>query len=109
MLLQVGVSGTLSLNQDDVLFVPPVHTRAHTHTRTHTQAYTYTHTHIHAGLEDWATDLVYLTNGKIELSSDLASVQALTVLRQRGVPAPLFRLDSKFIHSDLTKNASKFY
>jgi hypothetical protein len=26
-------------------------------------------------------------------------VQALTVLRQRGVPAPLFRLDSKFIRN----------
>jgi len=49
-------------------------------------------THIFDGLEDWATDIVFLTNGKIEINSALNELPALQELRQNKVPAPLFRL-----------------
>jgi CCR4-NOT complex subunit CAF16 len=49
-------------------------------------------THIFDGLEDWATDIVYLTNGKISINSSLKDLEGLQELRQQKVPAPLFRL-----------------
>lgn len=49
-------------------------------------------THIFDGLEDWATDVVFLTNGRIEVNSPLQQIDALQQLRKDKVPAPLFRL-----------------
>ena len=49
-------------------------------------------THIFDGLENWATDVVFLTNGKIEINSPLKDLAGLQELRQKRVPAPLFRL-----------------
>jgi len=49
-------------------------------------------THIFDGLEHWATDVVFLTNGKIEIQSSLDQLADLQALREKRVPAPLFRL-----------------
>ena len=42
-------------------------------------------THIFDGLENWATDVVFLTNGKIDISSPLDGIPALQELRQKKV------------------------
>jgi CCR4-NOT complex subunit CAF16 len=49
-------------------------------------------THIFDGLEHWATDVVFLTNGSIKLNSPIDHLEELNVLRMNKVPAPLFRL-----------------
>ena len=42
-------------------------------------------THIFDGLENWATDVVFLTNGKIEISSPLNKLPELQELRNKKV------------------------
>lgn len=48
--------------------------------------------HILDGLEDWATHLAFLDEGRIALCQPLDDVDELRALRQRGVAAPLLRL-----------------
>jgi len=57
-------------------------------------------THIFDGLETWATDAVYLSNGKIELHSPLPDIADLNVLRAQKVPAPLFRLVEVWLRAE---------
>ena len=61
-------------------------------------------THIFDGLEDWATDLVYLTDGKIQLASPLEHLSQLNALRQHKVPAPLFRLVEVWLREEFQRH-----
>ncbi len=82
-----------------------IHT--HTHTHIHTQTHTYIQflreeselrqvtiiyaTHIFDGLEDWATDLVFVREGKVVVNKKFEEVEELKQLKQENVQAPLFR------------------
>jgi len=60
-------------------------------------------THIFDGLENWATDVVFLTNGKIDISSPLSELEALQELRAKKVPAPLFRLVEVWLRKEFNE------
>jgi len=60
-------------------------------------------THIFDGLENWATDVVFLTNGKIDISSPLNELEGLQELRAKKVPAPLFRLVEVWLRKEFNE------
>ena len=64
-------------------------------------------THIFDGLEHWATDVVFLSNGKINISCPLDALPALAALRERGVPAPLFRLVEVWLRDELKSSLAE--
>ena len=64
-------------------------------------------THIFDGLEHWATDVVFLSNGKINISCPLGALPALAALRERGVPAPLFRLVEVWLRDELKSSLAE--
>mmetsp|Transcript_2931 Transcript_2931/g.8066 ORF Transcript_2931/g.8066 Transcript_2931/m.8066 type:complete len:303 (+) Transcript_2931:683-1591(+) len=57
-------------------------------------------THIFDGLEQWATDLVYIRNGRVLVRDQLSRLPELQALRQAGEPAPLFRLVEAWLRSE---------
>ncbi len=48
-------------------------------------------THIFDGLEDWATDLVFVREGKVAVNKKFEDVTELRDLKEANVQAPLFR------------------
>jgi CCR4-NOT complex subunit CAF16 len=58
-------------------------------------------THIFDGLEHWATDVVYLTDGSIKINCPLANLPELEALKEKGVPAPLFRLVEVWLREEI--------
>ncbi len=48
-------------------------------------------THIFDGLEDWATDLVFVREGKVAVNKKFEDVTELRELKEANVQAPLFR------------------
>lgn len=57
-------------------------------------------THILEGLEDWATHLAYLHDGKIALMQPLTAIAELQALKARNVTAPLLRLVDGWLRRD---------
>jgi CCR4-NOT complex subunit CAF16 len=57
-------------------------------------------THILEGLEDWATHLAYLRDGKIERAQPLDAIVELQTLRRSHVTAPLLRLVDGWLRRD---------
>mmetsp|Transcript_2947 Transcript_2947/g.8178 ORF Transcript_2947/g.8178 Transcript_2947/m.8178 type:complete len:376 (+) Transcript_2947:1596-2723(+) len=55
---------------------------------------------LRAGLEQWATDLVYIRNGRVQVRDQLSRLPELQALRQAGEPAPLFRLVEAWLRSE---------
>eukprot|EP00287_Rhodomonas_sp_CCMP768_P032103 CAMPEP_0202854164 /NCGR_PEP_ID=MMETSP1389-20130828/90860_1 /ASSEMBLY_ACC=CAM_ASM_000865 /TAXON_ID=302021 /ORGANISM="Rhodomonas sp., Strain CCMP768" /LENGTH=577 /DNA_ID=CAMNT_0049532745 /DNA_START=76 /DNA_END=1810 /DNA_ORIENTATION=+ len=49
-------------------------------------------THIFDGLDKWATDLVYITQGTVTVNNKLSELEELNALKAKNTPAPLFRL-----------------
>lgn len=70
-------------------------------------------THIFDGLEHWASDIIYLTEGVITVNDTLEELPALNQLKAEGVPAPLFRLVESWLRveferrKELLKNKKK--
>ena len=57
-------------------------------------------THILEGLEDWATHLAYLDNGRIALMQPLGEVAEFAALKAEGATAPLLRLVDRWLRRD---------
>jgi CCR4-NOT complex subunit CAF16 len=57
-------------------------------------------THILEGLEDWATHLAYLHDGRIAVTAPLADLDEFVALKQRRVTAPLLRLVDAWLRRD---------
>jgi CCR4-NOT complex subunit CAF16 len=57
-------------------------------------------THILEGLEDWATHLAYLDDGRIALMQPLDQISEFTALKQKSVTAPLLRLVDGWLRRD---------
>ena len=57
-------------------------------------------THILEGLEDWATHLAYLDDGRIALMQPLGEVAEFTALKAEGATAPLLRLVDRWLRRD---------
>jgi len=57
-------------------------------------------THILEGLEDWATHLAYLHDGRIALMSPLDAVDEYTRLKASGTTTPLLRLIDGWLRRD---------
>lgn len=57
-------------------------------------------THILEGLEDWATHLAYLHDGRIACMQPLAAIDELAALRARRVTTPLLRLVDGWLRRD---------
>lgn len=57
-------------------------------------------THILEGLDDWATHLAYLHDGRIALMQPCDAVAELAALRARGVTTPLLRLVDGWLRRD---------
>ena len=57
-------------------------------------------THILEGLEDWATHLAYLHDGRIALMSRLDAIAEFVALKQGGATAPLLRLVDGWLRRD---------
>jgi len=60
-------------------------------------------THILDGLEDWATHLVYLTEGSIKVQSALPELEELNTLRASKVSSPLLRLVFAWLRAEFEK------
>jgi len=59
-------------------------------------------THIFDALEDWATHLAYIRNGRLALLAPLAEIAELAELRRRGVASPLYRTIEHWFRSEET-------
>jgi CCR4-NOT complex subunit CAF16 len=57
-------------------------------------------THILEGLEDWATHLAYLHDGRIACMQPLDAIDELGALKKRNVTAPLLRLVDHWLRRD---------
>jgi CCR4-NOT complex subunit CAF16 len=57
-------------------------------------------THILEGLEDWATHLAYLDDGRIRLMAALEAIEELRALKRDGATAPLLRLVDGWMRRD---------
>ncbi|MGZ3438669.1 MAG: ATP-binding cassette domain-containing protein [Polyangia bacterium] len=57
-------------------------------------------THILEGLEDWATHLAYLTDGKIALMRAIDAIDEYRALKAQGVTTPLLRLVDGWLRRD---------
>jgi CCR4-NOT complex subunit CAF16 len=57
-------------------------------------------THILDGLEQWATHLAYLAQGRIQLMQPLAAIAELTALQEARAPAPLLRLVDRWLRAE---------
>jgi CCR4-NOT complex subunit CAF16 len=57
-------------------------------------------THILEGLEDWATHLAYLHDGRIQLMQPLEAIDDLRALKRQQVTAPLLRLVDAWLRRD---------
>jgi CCR4-NOT complex subunit CAF16 len=57
-------------------------------------------THILDGLEQWATHLAYLTQGRIRLMQPLADIAELTALQNARAPAPLLKLVDRWLRAE---------
>jgi CCR4-NOT complex subunit CAF16 len=57
-------------------------------------------THILEGLEDWATHLAYLYDGRIDLMQTLDEVAEFAALKAEGATAPLLRLVDRWLRRD---------
>ncbi len=54
-------------------------------------------THVFDGLEDWATHLSALENGKLERSKPLETIRELGDLKRMGISSPLYKLVEQWI------------
>ncbi len=59
-------------------------------------------THIFDALEDWATHLAYIRNGRLALLAPLGELADLAELRRRGVASPLYRTIEHWFRSEET-------
>jgi CCR4-NOT complex subunit CAF16 len=57
-------------------------------------------THILDGLEQWATHLAYLAQGRIQLMLPLAAITELTELQDARAPAPLLKLVDRWLRAE---------
>jgi CCR4-NOT complex subunit CAF16 len=57
-------------------------------------------THILDGLEEWATHLAYLSEGKIACMQPLEQIGELSALRRAQTPAPLLRLIDGWLRAE---------
>jgi CCR4-NOT complex subunit CAF16 len=57
-------------------------------------------THILEGLEDWATHLAYLADGRIQLMRPLAQIEEFTALRRAHATAPLLKLVDGWLRAE---------
>jgi CCR4-NOT complex subunit CAF16 len=57
-------------------------------------------THILEGLEDWATHLAYLHDGRITVMAPLEAIEEFAALKARRVTAPLLRLVDRWLRRD---------
>jgi CCR4-NOT complex subunit CAF16 len=57
-------------------------------------------THILEGLEDWATHLAYLDDGRIRVMAPVGEIEELMALRKNGATAPLLRLVDGWLRRD---------
>jgi CCR4-NOT complex subunit CAF16 len=57
-------------------------------------------THILDGLEQWATHLAYLAQGRIQLMQPLAAIAELTALQEARAPAPLLKLVDRWLRGE---------
>jgi len=57
-------------------------------------------THIFDGLDDWATDLVYISGGHIKLTSKLNELEELNALKANKTQAPLFRMVEGWLRAE---------
>lgn len=59
-------------------------------------------THIFEGLEDWATDLVYMYGGNVTVNDKLESIPGIVSLRNAGTSSPLMKYVESMIRADRT-------
>jgi CCR4-NOT complex subunit CAF16 len=57
-------------------------------------------THILEGLEDWATHLAYLDDGRIAVMQPIDEVEEFAALKREGATAPLLRLVDRWLRRD---------
>jgi len=57
-------------------------------------------THIFDGLDQWATDLVYITGGHVQVNHKLSELPELNALKAKNTPAPLFRLVEGWLRAE---------
>lgn len=57
-------------------------------------------THIFDALDDWATHLAYMHDGRVTLMSELGQVPEWAELRGKGVSSPLLRLIDRWLRRD---------
>jgi CCR4-NOT complex subunit CAF16 len=57
-------------------------------------------THILEGLEDWATHLAYLDDGRIAVMEPLEAIEDFRALKREGATAPLLRLVDRWLRRD---------
>jgi len=57
-------------------------------------------THIFDGLDQWATDVVYLTGGQVKVNQKLNEVDELIQLKAKNTPAPLFRMVEAWLRAE---------
>lgn len=57
-------------------------------------------THIFDSLDDWATHLAYMHDGRVTLMSELGQVAEWAELRKTGVSSPLLRLVDRWLRRD---------
>jgi len=62
-------------------------------------------THILDGLEEWATHLAYLCDGKIALMQRLDEIEELSEIRRARPTAPLFRLVDRWLRGERKRRA----
>jgi CCR4-NOT complex subunit CAF16 len=72
--------------------------RAESETRGATILYA---THILEGLEDWATHLAYLADGRIQLMRPLVEIADFMALRRAHATAPLLKLVDGWLRAEL--------
>lgn len=64
-------------------------------------------THIFDGLEDWATDLVYMNQGIVRTYGKLSSIEELVKFRAMNSPSPLMKTVEVFIRQDRKRIAEE--
>jgi len=64
-------------------------------------------THIFDGLEDWATDLVYMNQGVVRKYGKLSAIEELTQFRALNAPSPLMKTVEMYIRADRARIAAE--